>query len=187
MGMEPTTRLFTFAGGSDGQFEIERQTVVVGEALPVSLRLACVQGSGEEITHPDWILRGTTSNGRYTTRAEHDQMTAVQAPMGRPEATLGALIPIRKSPAWWALTQDERRAIFEDQSRHIGASMRYLPAIARRLHHSRDLREPFDFLTWFDFAPEHEAAFDELVAVLRGTEEWKYVDREIDIRVRRVV
>jgi hypothetical protein len=41
--------------------------------------------------------------------------------------------------------------------------MEYLPTIARRLHHSRELGEPFDFLTWFEYAPEHNQAFEELV------------------------
>ncbi len=83
------------------------------------------------------------------------------------------------------LAQDQRRAFFEERSRHVGRSLAYLPRVARRLHHGRDLREPFDFLTWFEFAPEHESAFDELVAVLRETEEWRYVMREVDIRLRR--
>ena len=60
-----------------------------------------------------------------------------------------------------------------------------LPAIARRLHQSRELGEPFDFLTWFDYAPEHSELFEELVGLLRATEEWQYVDREVDIRVER--
>ena len=107
------------------------------------------------------------------------------APLRRPEATCAALIPIRKSDAWWDLAQDERRTIFESASHHISASLRYLPAIARRLYHSRDLGEPFDFLTWFEFAPEHAAAFDELVATLRATAEWTYVEREVDIRLSR--
>ena len=55
--------------------------------------------------------------------------------------------------------------------------------IARRLHHGRDLGEPFDFLTWFEFAPEHASAFEELVDRLRETEEWAYAEREIDIRL----
>jgi hypothetical protein len=63
--------------------------------------------------------------------------------------------------------------------------MEYLPQIARRLHHGRDLGEPFDFLTWFEFAPEHEGLFDELLARLRASEEWRYVSREIDIRLTR--
>jgi hypothetical protein len=41
-------------------------------------------------------------------------------------------------------------------------------------------------LTWFEFGASDASAFDELVAELRATEEWRYVDREIDIRVVRV-
>jgi hypothetical protein len=40
-------------------------------------------------------------------------------------------------------------------------------------------------LTWFEYAPSDSAAFDELVAAFRETEEWTYVEREIDIRVIR--
>jgi hypothetical protein len=63
--------------------------------------------------------------------------------------------------------------------------MNFLPAVARRLHHCRDLgpEEPFDFLTWFEYAPSDSAAFDELVEALRTSPEWNYVDREIDIRL----
>ena len=63
--------------------------------------------------------------------------------------------------------------------------MPYLPRVARRLYHCRDLGEPFDFLTWFEFAPEHEAAFDELTSMLRSREEWTFVDREVEIRLAR--
>jgi hypothetical protein len=62
--------------------------------------------------------------------------------------------------------------------------MDYLPAIARRLLHCRELGEPFDFLTWFEYAPEHAQAFEDMVARLRDTLEWRYVDREVDIRLR---
>jgi hypothetical protein len=83
------------------------------------------------------------------------------------------------------MAQDERRAVYEERSRHTTIGLEYLPRIARRLHHSRDLGEPFDFLTWFEFAPEHEVVFDELLARLRDSEEWTYVDRDIDIRGHR--
>ena len=96
-----------------------------------------------------------------------------------------ALLPIRKSAVWWALAQDERRAIFEEQSAHIALGLRALPAVARRLHHARDLDEPFDFLTWFEYAPADAPRFDELLARLRATREWAFVDREIDIRLVR--
>jgi hypothetical protein len=51
--------------------------------------------------------------------------------------------------------------------------------------HCRDLseNEPFDFLTWFEYAPADEAAFNQVVAALRATEE--YVEREVDIRLVR--
>ena len=118
-------------------------------------------------------------------RAEKAALDPVTPSLGRLEATRAAIIPIRKSPAWWALPQDERRAIFEQRSHHIEDSLAFLPRIARRLYHARDLGQPFDFITWFEFAPEHARAFDELVAMLRGREEWTYVDREVDIRLSR--
>jgi chlorite dismutase len=118
-------------------------------------------------------------------RPEKTALVAVQAGLGRPEATRAALIPIRKNAAWWDLTQEERRRIFEDKSRHIADSMKYLPAIARQLYHSRDLGEPFDFLTWFEFAPADAEAFEELVGTLRSTEEWSFVEREVDVRLER--
>ena len=59
--------------------------------------------------------------------------------------------------------------------------------IARRLHHCRDLAEPepFDFLTWFEFAKQDTAAFDRLLVKLRASEEWNYIEREVEIRLTR--
>ncbi len=131
------------------------------------------------------MLRGTTSNERYVERPERAALVAGQPALGRLEATCAALIPVRKSPAWWDLTQDERRVVLEDRSHHIATGLEYLPAVARRLHHGRDLGEEFDFLTWFEFAPSDADAFEELVGRLRATEEWAYVDREVDIRLSR--
>jgi len=132
-------------------------------------------------------VAGVASHLRYAERAEKVKLEEVQAGLGRAEATCAALIPIRKSSAWWELTQEERRSIFEDKSRHIADTLKYLPAIARQLYHCRDLGEPFDFLTWFEYAPEHAAVFEELVGELRATEEWTYVEREVDVRVMREV
>ena len=77
--------------------------------------------------------------------------------------------------------------MFETQSHHTEIGLDYLPQIARQLHHSRDLGEPFDFLTWFEFAPEHTAAFEALLVRLRSSPEWTYVEREVDIRLVRDV
>ena len=83
------------------------------------------------------------------------------------------------------MTQDERRAIFEERSHHITLGLKYVARIARRLYHGYDLGEPFDFLTWFEYALGDAEAFEELVGKLRETEEWTYVEREVDIRLAR--
>ncbi len=187
-------RYFSFAGGPAGSWSVFKIATVIGAALPIVERLEILDGHPPADIAPQWVLRGVTSNERYVTRAEKGLLVAKQAGLGRPQAKLGAVIPIRKNAAWWSMTQDERRAILEEQSHHIHTGLKYLPAIARRLHHCRDLGrdlatpeapEPFDFITLFDYAPEHAAAFEDLVGELRATEEWKYVDREIDIRIAR--
>ena len=179
-------RLYTFAGGDTGEWKVTGVKEIIGEGLQKVERLAILHGR-----HPateragQWALHGVTSNERYVTRPEKLQLVAGQEGLGRPQANCAALIPIRKSARWWELTQDERRAIFENQSHHTATGLKYLPAIARRLHHCRDLStsEPFDFLTWFEFAERDAKRFDQLLADLRGTEEWKYVDREVEIRL----
>ena len=181
-------RLFTFVGGDMGVWHITHMEAVIGDVLESAKRIDIISGQIPE-TRADfqWSLRGVTSNERYTTRAEKDQLIARQPIIGRPEANCAALIPIRKSAEWWALSQDERRRIFEESSKHVQTGLKVLPAVARRLHHCRDLgtQEPFDFLTWFEFASSNSQAFEEMVAEPRTTEEWKYIDREIDIRVMR--
>lgn len=180
-------RLWQFAGGSSGQFEVHSVRAVIGEGLPSVARLAVTNADVSLEAKPVFCLKGVTSNERYVTRAEKAALVAVQQPIGHPASIRGALIPIKKSQAWWDLPQDERRAIFEERSAHIEIGRRALPNIARRLHHSRDLEGSmaFDFLTWFDFAPEDEPRFDELLVALRATEEWRYVEREVEIRVSR--
>ena len=115
---------------------MERIDAVRGEALAPVRRVAVFERA--VITQnqgADWALHGVTSNERYVTRREQDMLVARQQTLGRPTATKAALIPVRKSGAWWDLPQDERRSIFEDKSRHVATGLEYLPAVARRLHH----------------------------------------------------
>ena len=185
MGLEQLTdRLVRFAGGSTGSWRVLGFRSVQGAGLPQVERVAVYRGN-EPSLESKWTLSGVVSNIRYVERPEQQELKSKQASLGRSEATTAALIPIRKTSAWWDLTQEERRNIFEKQSHHIAEGIKYLPPIARQLYHSRDIGEPFDFLTWFEYAPEHSEAFEELVRTLRKTEEWRYVDREIDIRLIR--
>ncbi len=174
----------TFAGGRKGVWKVTGMETINGPPLEKVQRLEVVSGLMPNIPpEAKWLIRGVTSSERYTTRREHQKLIARQPKLGRPEATYAALIPIAKSASWWNLSQDERRRIFETQSRHIRTGLKYVPAIARRLYHCRDIGEPFDFLTWFEFAPSSESAFNDLVAKMRKTEEWDYVEREVDIRL----
>ena len=184
----PVPRLFAFIGGTEGPWSVERMECLAGDPLPPTTRLAIVNAP---VVQPppgaSWSLRGIVSNERYVEREEKSALVARQEGLGRQTSRRAAFITIRKSAQWWALPQDERREIFEAQSRHIAVGLKYLPAVARRLHHCRDLGpdEPFDFLTWFEYAHGDRDAFDELVAALRSSPEWAFVDREVDVRLAR--
>ena len=182
-----TVRAVTaFVAGPVGTWSIERIACVSGPPLGSASHLSVIEGSlATAAANAAWVLRGVTSNERYVTRSEHEALAARQERLGRPESTRAALIPIRKTGAWWELSQDQRRRIFEETSHHLTIGLDYLPAIARTLYHARDLGEPFDFLTWFEFAPEAARDFEQLVRRLRATEEWTYVERELDIRLAR--
>jgi chlorite dismutase len=177
--------LTVFAGGPVGQWRVEAIKRVTGPSLPTVSRLAISDGAYVGDSGAAWALRGLTSNARYPQRRVQKALAARQAGLGRSEATRAALIPITKSEAWWALAQDERRELLEETSHHIAIGLEYLPAIARRLYHGRDLDEAFDFLTWFEYAPQDAPAFEDLVSRLRATPEWDYVEREVDIRLAR--
>lgn len=172
-----------FVATLDGAWRIDGIVARGGEPLPPAARLAVVEGPEARDAEGRWVLRGVAGHERYVERGEHEALAARQVPLGRPEARCAALIAVRKSPPWWEMAQDERRGVLE-ASHHIAIGMEY-PAVARRLHHSRDLGEPFDFLTWFEYPPAEEGSFDELLARLRETPEWAYVEHEVDVRVSR--
>jgi hypothetical protein len=175
----------TFLGGPEGEWRVERIVAIRGEPLPACARVARVEGQHVDRGIAAWSLHGVRTHERYTERAERDRLAAVQPPLGRAACTRAALIPITKSETWWDLAQDERRAVLETRSHHVTTGLQYLPAIARRLYHGREIGSEFDFLTWFEFEPRHEIAFDELTAILRASEEWRYVEREVEVRVSR--
>lgn len=177
---------FSFVGGHEGPWRVTRCEAVIGPGLANVPRVKVLNLPAIELQERGvWVLQGFTSNVRYAERHEINQLRAKQEGLNRPASSCAALIPIKKNAAWWDLSQDERRAIFEAQSHHTETGLIYLPQIARQLHHSRDLGEPFDFLTWFEFAPEHATLFDHLLLQLRASKEWEYVEREVDIRLER--
>ncbi|HEU5001404.1 MAG TPA: chlorite dismutase family protein [Actinomycetota bacterium] len=175
----------SFVGGEHGEWQVERITAVRGAGLKEVAAVHMLEGPWPFGLGGTWMVRGVVSYARYTTTAEQQALRAVQEGLGRPSATSAALIPMSKSAAWWELAADERRAILQERSHHIAVGLRYLPAIARRLAHGHDQGEEFDFLTWFEFAPADAGALDELLGLLRETEEWTFVEREVEVRLTR--
>jgi len=177
--------IVSFVAGPEGPWRIDGILAPKGETLPPASRLAMVEGDGTEGAGSRWALRGMVGPAIYANQAETDALAAKQEPLGRPDARCATLIAVRKSPAWWAMSHDERRGVIEERSHHMAVGLESLPAIARRLHHAHELSEPFDFLSWFEYAPDDQAAFEELVNRMRQTEEWSFVEREVDVRVTR--
>ncbi|MES2239366.1 MAG: chlorite dismutase family protein [Bacteroidota bacterium] len=177
--------IFDFIGGNSGEWKVRQQQVLKGEPLETVNYLKKNSSSLVQGNEGIWTLKGIVSNLRYTEKVEKEKLVAIQEDLGRPSATFATFIPLRKSADWWNLAQDERRKIMEESSKHTQTGLKYLPAIARKLFHSRDIGQPFDFLTWFEYAPSDEEAFEELLFALRNSEEWNYVDREVDIRLLR--
>ena len=186
IGAEHRDRATTFIGGTAGAWSVMSQRTLAGPAIDLVTGLDIVAGAPPGLPEgARWALCGVTTNGRYTKPEKKAALAGKQAPIGRQQATRAALIPLRKNAAWWALGQDERRQILEEDSHHIAIGLRYLPAIARNLLHCRDLgaEASFDFLAFLDYAPADAMAFDDLLGLLRATTEWSFVDREIDIRL----
>lgn len=177
---------FSFIGVADGPWQVTSCEAIVGSPLETVARISVLNPPDAYVeASATWALRAFTSNVRYAERGEIKQLRAKQASLNRPSACCAALIPIKKNDAWWAMAQDERRSILEVQSRHIEIGLQHLPQIARQLYHSRDIGGPFDFLTWFEFAPEDGDSFNSLLAKLRASAEWEYVEREVELRLER--
>jgi len=177
---------YSFIGGKQGTWRVVDVRGVFGTSLELVERVNVVNDAVAELPlDSSWVLQSFTSNIRYAMRDEVNVLRAVQPVLNRSEAVSAVLIPIKKSVQWWEMAQDERRAIFEEESHHTAVGLEYLPGVARRLLHCRDLGEPFDFLTWFEFAPEHTKAFDELLLRMRASKEWEYVEREVEVRLER--
>ena len=178
-----------FVGAAQGPWQINTINEVAGPGLAQAGALQVLPLSSPQAELPvgAWTVLGTPSNLRYTNRQEQQQLAHYLTPTDVPTHSQAAFIPIQKSDAWWALAQDERRRIMAETSKHIEIGLPYTEFIYRKLYHCRDLMQPYDFVTWFEFAPASVGLFNELVARLRATEEWTYVVRETDVRLSRVI
>src|SRR5260221_511934 len=93
-------RLVRFVGGGAGAWRVLAIRSVLGDVLPQVERVSLYRGSEPVPLESKWTLSGVISNVRYVERPEQKELTSKQAPIGRSEATMAALIPIRKNAAW---------------------------------------------------------------------------------------
>jgi hypothetical protein len=165
----PNSPTYSFIGGDRGSWEVISMSQVAGEMLEPTpyfeVRNEYLMKLPVDFR---WLLRGVASS---------------QGQVFGTGATCAAFIPVKKKREWWEMTYEERLRISGEQFSDTEIGSGDFPGIARHLHHSRELGEPFDFLTWFEYAPSNSAAFEELVLRMRSTEEWKYVEREVDVRL----
>lgn len=132
-------------------------------------------------------FQGVTQHLQYTSDAQQQELNRCFIPELEPsDHTTAVLIPIGKSEEWWKLAHDRRQAHFQktDGSEgHTEIGLKYVDRIFRKLYHSRYLNPvpSYDFLTYFEFGDVYEKDFRSLLAELRDTKEWTFVNLEFEL------
>lgn len=141
---------------------------------------------------------GVTQELKYT---DHDTLQRLkdQAPKrGDGEAQPnGIVLPLSKTPEWWAMTLEKRQSYFfthpesfgNDHRGHNAIGFQYINRIFRKLYHSRFIDDRQDFVTYFEYADADADAFDKLLGGLRNPKvnpEWKFVEEKPMLHGRRV-
>lgn len=140
-------------------------------------------GEGRPILH----FRGVLEHLHYTGREEREELKRLSCAPPSGETT-AVVILIGKSKAWWEMSQEERRTLFQKTGRegHHSIGLEYADRIYRRLYHARylDPSAPYDFITYFEFESIRTEAFRALLSKLRDPRrnpEWRHVDFECEI------
>lgn len=141
------------------------------------------------------VFRGVTQHLHYTNKEDKEKLLAESRTEMEPSpSTTAVIIPIRKSPGWWALTQDQRQAFFHKTKAsegHTNIGLPFAGSVYRKLYHSRYTGSalPYDFVTYFEFPADHADDFSHLLTNLRDISknpEWESVELEFEIRMTKV-
>jgi len=140
-------------------------------------------------------LTGRVAPTQYTGGAMHEFAYARQrTQQGGGEMPNAFLLPLRKTPEWWAKEWMERHTYFlpryEDgrmvSDGHPLAAAAGIPVLMRRTYRCDD---GYDFLTYFECADEDVATFHAVCASLRDVQrnpEWRFVREGPTWRGRRM-
>lgn len=182
------TSMMHYVGGSTGSWRVDQIKTFSGPELASVTHLEIVGGHMDRVPQgATWVLPGVVSSTRYIAREEPRRLEPSNAFTSEARTPSAALVLIRKSEEWWNLAGETRQDIIEARSRQIDARLRRRQPFARRLTLQRDASHAFDFLTWFEFDAKDATLIDELSRAIRATDEWNYVEREIEIRLSKQV
>jgi hypothetical protein len=148
-------------------------------------------------------LEGTERAPRYTSAEMDDyaNQPAASRRSGR-QASHAFILPMNKTAAWWAMPALDRQAYFyphvDGESGcavpgHARAAGEGITTLFRRLYHNPDgYQRPgeYDFITYFECAPEHVETFDRVHRALRDSSqnpEWRFVREGPIWKGRRVL
>ena len=148
-------------------------------------------------------LDGATRVPHYTSAEMHAY--AYKCAMVRTTGRLARnaiIIPIRKTPEWWAMTPLERHTYFYPHTNpvthqpakgHALAAEAGIQLVYRQIYYDPDghsIDGHYDFITYFECADEHLSTFDHIRHNLRDERqnpEWRYVIEGPEWRGRRVL
>jgi len=98
---QPDTKIISptfFSGADSGAWIIQSMQTIIGKSLPNAKRLII---NNAQPVSAQWSLKRVSSNLRYTTTHEKEKLDVGKLSLGRKEATMATLIPIRKNENWW--------------------------------------------------------------------------------------
>ena len=127
-------------------------------------------------------FQGETGAAQYTDpNAPYAAANGLAALPADANPVLAVIIPLRKTAAWYALNQDQRKALIPA---HVDVGVPFIKTIHRRLFHSRAFSKDYDFITYFEFRASDETRFRQLCQALRDPKrnpEWTYIDRDFEV------
>lgn len=175
----------TPSGATRNRYRVNSVEVILGPPPPLprpGWELHRFEAATPMAAQAPIVFQGVTGTAQYT-----DPKASYAAANGRPAVpaeigpVLAVLIPLRKTASWYSLTHEERKALIPA---HVDIGVPFIPAIHRRLFHSREHSKDYDFLTYFEFPAADEPQFRQLCQALRNPKrnpEWAYIDRDCEI------
>jgi hypothetical protein len=147
-------------------------------------------------------LEGAVRVPQYTSAEMYSYAFKAAMPRGSGRVQRNVIIiPMSKSKEWWDKAALERQTYFyphADRSGihvkgHARAAEPGISTIFRKLYYNPDghgRENEWDFVTYFEFADEHLATFNQICDALRDVRqnpEWRYVTEGPEWRGRRVL